>query len=104
MQDQGTRPGYGERAGQPSRVPGGPRQDWRIHVPEDAMNPLSRRQLLNAMGLGSGTLFLPSLMGDKQAYAQAQPKRLVIFYTQHGPGYENWRMRRPGLPDKDGDW
>jgi hypothetical protein len=65
---------------------------------------MNRRQLLQAMGLGSGSLFLPSLLGDKQAYAQTPAKRLVIFYTQHGPVYDQWRMRRPNLAEKDQDW
>jgi hypothetical protein len=63
----------------------------------------NRRQLLQALGLGAGSLFLPSLMSDRQAYA-GPANRLIVYYTQHGPGYENWRMRRPGLPDHDGDW
>jgi hypothetical protein len=58
--------------------------------------------LLQATGLASGSLFLPSLIGDRKAYA-GPANRLVIFYTQHGPTYENWRMRRPGLPDLT-DW
>ncbi len=63
----------------------------------------SRRQILEKLGIGAGSLFLPSLMGDKQAYAQ-RPRRLVITHMGwHGPVYDAWRMRRPGLPE-DRDW
>jgi hypothetical protein len=65
---------------------------------------LRRRDVLNTFGLGAGTLFLPSLLGDRRAHAAGPPKRLIIFYTDHGPQYEAWMMRRPGLPDKDKDW
>jgi hypothetical protein len=65
---------------------------------------LNRRQLLRATGLGAGSLFLPSLAGKRPAHAQTPPTRLVIFYTQHGPVYDQWRMRRPGLPETDADW
>lgn len=65
----------------------------------------TRRQLLQATGLAAGSLFLPSLLGDRQAArAATTPGRLGIFFTQHGPTYETWRMRRPGLPDRDADW
>jgi hypothetical protein len=56
---------------------------------------LSRRQLLGATGLLAGSLFLPS-----RARAQgAPPKRLVVFYTQHGVVPDNWRMRPNGVPE-----
>lgn len=69
----------------------------------------NRRQLLNMMGLGASTLFLPSLMGDaKKAYAQADQKRLLVFYTPHGPVNQKWQMRPTGpstdwtsKPDRD---
>jgi hypothetical protein len=63
----------------------------------------SRRQWLAGAGLGVGGLLLPSLLGDRAARAQAAPKRLVLLWTTHGPGY-SWRMRRPGLPDLTADW
>src|SRR5262249_51781533 len=41
-----------------------------------------------------------SLIGDKAAYAQAAAlKRLVVFYTQHGPVMGRWELRPQG---KDG--
>jgi len=68
------------------------------------MTSHTRRRLLQAMGLASGTLFLPSLLGDRRAHAAAAPGRMGIFFTQHGPTYDTWRMRQPGLADKDQDW
>jgi hypothetical protein len=59
------------------------------------MNP-HRRQLLNMMGLTAGSLFLPSLVGDKKAYAQGPQKRLFVFYTPHGPVNQRWQMRSNG--------
>lgn len=60
-----------------------------------------RRALLQAMGLGAGSLFLPSLATEVRA---AAPKRLYIYYTQHGPFYPNWAIRQPGLDDRNTDW
>ncbi len=62
-------------------------------------NRIDRRAFLAALGLGSGSLFLPSLLGRKpvRAGAMTPPKRLVIFYTMHGQVTDNWKMRRPGL-------
>jgi Protein of unknown function (DUF1552) len=67
------------------------------------MTRLNRRRLLQATGLAAGSLFLPSLIGDRRAYG-AVPTRMAILFTQHGPTYDTWRMRQPGLPDKDMDW
>jgi len=64
---------------------------------------IDRRALLSLTGLSAGSLFLPSLLGDRLAHAQAAPKRLWIFYTQHGPHYPLWSMRRGGA-DQDQDW
>jgi hypothetical protein len=58
---------------------------------------LTRRRLLQAAGLAPGTLFLPSLLGDRAAYAQAMPKRLVVLYTEHGPVTGRWEFRPPGM-------
>ena len=63
-------------------------QDWQ---------KATRRRFLQAAGLASGTLFLPSLLGDRRAYAQALPKRLVVLYTEHGPVTGRWELRPPGL-------
>ena len=58
----------------------------------------NRRQLLAASGLLAGSLFLPSraragLVGG----GAGPPKRLIIFFTQHGTVYGNWRMRPGGV-------
>jgi hypothetical protein len=78
--------------------------DARDASPRRAYATPSRRHLLNALGLGAGTLFLPSLLG-KRAAAAGPHVRFLVFYTNQGPGYENWMMRRPGLPtEKSRDW
>ena len=66
---------------------------------------IRRRSLLCALGLGSGALFLPSLLGRRsvRAGAATPPRRLVIFYTMHGQVTQSWRMRRPGLGE-DRPW
>ena len=54
---------------------------------------VNRREFLTAMGLAGGSLFLPSLL-PKHAWASdaAPPKRLVVFFTQHGTWYDGWKM------------
>src|SRR5262245_54347473 len=68
--------------------------------------PFSRRSFLHAAGMGAGGLFLPSLIGDRAAYAQAAPpKRLVVFYTEHGPVTGKWELRPAGMPaTPDAEW
>jgi hypothetical protein len=64
-----------------------------------------RRRFLQAAGLTSGSLFLPSLLGDRAAYAQTMPKRLVVFYTQHGPVTGKWEFRPSGMgATPDAEW
>ena len=67
---------------------------------------MNRRRLLQAAGLASGSLFLPSLIGDKAAYAQAATlKRLLVFYTQHGPVMNRWELRPQGMDaTPQGEW
>jgi hypothetical protein len=65
---------------------------------------IDRRSLLNFMGLSAGGLFLPSLMGDRAARAAEPPRRIWIFYTQHGPHYPLWKMRQGGGDDVNQDW
>lgn len=62
------------------------------------LDALGRRRLLQGAGIVSGSMFLPSLMGDKVAYAQTMPKRLVVFYTEHGPVTGRWELRPAGMP------
>jgi hypothetical protein len=65
--------------------------------------------LLQASGLAAGTLYLPSLLGDRRAHAQVPPQRLVVITTEHGPvnyagNARRWQMRKPGLPTTEVDW
>jgi hypothetical protein len=62
-----------------------------------------RRRFLQAMGLGAGSLFLPSLLDHSTAKADP-PKRLMLFFTEHGPVTGRWELRRPGLPATGSDW
>ncbi len=63
---------------------------------------MNRRQLLQALGLASGSLFLPS-----HAHASnpnvVPARRILIYMTGHGTVYDNWKMRPGGLPE-DQDW
>jgi hypothetical protein len=64
--------------------------------------------MLTALGLGAGSLFLPSLRrGRGRAHADpaAPPQRLIIVTTGHGCVHENWNMRPEGLTGPDvADW
>jgi Protein of unknown function (DUF1552) len=65
----------------------------------------TRRRFLQGTSLAAGSLFLPSLLGDRAAYAQTMPKRIVVFYTQHGPVTGLWEMRPGGMPGTpDAEW
>ena len=57
---------------------------------------LNRRRLLQALGLTTGSLFLPS---RGLAASAAPAKRIVLFVTGHGTVYEDWRMRPGGQGD-----
>ncbi len=67
------------------------------------MTSFDRRRLLGSLGLGAGTLFLPSMLGQK-AQAAEPPKRLVVFYTSHGTVPDRWCMRPPGAGPTTSDW
>ncbi|HEY0137599.1 MAG TPA: DUF1552 domain-containing protein [Nannocystis sp.] len=60
-----------------------------------------RRRFLQAMGLGTGSLFLPSLLRGAQADAEGPPPRILFFFAEHGTFYPNWRMRRPDSPQSE---
>jgi Protein of unknown function (DUF1552) len=62
---------------------------------------LTRRKLLQSTGLAAGTLFLPSLLSGRAAAQAAPPKRIIVFFTQHGTVYPNWRMRPQGQGDSE---
>ncbi|MBM4279261.1 MAG: DUF1552 domain-containing protein [Deltaproteobacteria bacterium] len=57
---------------------------------------LRRRRFLQAAGLASGTLFLPSLWSPKARAQPAPPRRLVVLFTQHGFVYDSVKVRPPG--------
>lgn len=60
---------------------------------------LHRRTLIQALGLGAGSLAFHSWgAGFPQALAQmpSRAKRIVFFVTSHGTVYDNWRMRPQG--------
>jgi len=58
---------------------------------------LDRRQLLQALGLSAGSLFLPSR--GLAATKVAPVRRIVFFVTGHGTVYDNWKMRPGGHSD-----
>ena len=62
---------------------------------------LSRRRLLGALGLGAGSLFLPSLLPQSHGNdGLTGPARRILFVmTYHGTVYDSWRMRPGGLPE-----
>lgn len=60
--------------------------------------------MLGGLGLGIGALTLPSLLPrGVRAEAPGPVKRMLIFMTEHGTVYQNWRMRPGGLAE-DQDW
>lgn len=67
------------------------------------MSAFDRRRFLKAMGLTAGSLFLPSLGETPRARADL-PKRLMLFFTDHGPVSGRWELRRPGFPETGADW
>ena len=74
-------------------------------MPMPGFAPFGRRRFLQAAGLASGSLVLPSLLGERAAYAQTAPKRLVVFTTQHGPVTGMWEFRPAGMPaTPDAEW
>ena len=61
---------------------------------------MNRRQFLAALGLGSGSLALSSFPGAHAAPLET-PKRLLVFFTQHGTWYDGWKMGGEGLPSNE---
>ncbi|MEM6989370.1 MAG: DUF1552 domain-containing protein [Myxococcota bacterium] len=56
------------------------------------------------MGLGTGSLFLPSLMKTSHGGGLGgPPKRIIFMMSYHGTVYENWQMR-PGAPNENTEW
>lgn len=61
----------------------------------------NRRLFMQACGLGAGSLFLPSMLPRAKAEPDGPPLRMLIFYSEHGTFYPNWRMRRPDSPESE---
>ena len=64
---------------------------------------IDRRRFLTAMGLGAGSLYLPS-MGWRPSKAKASgdlPVRVVFFITPHGTVPPNWNLGFPGMEGAD---
>lgn len=64
---------------------------------------IDRRRFLSALGLGAGSLLLPSL-GWRSARAQTMPTRLVFFITPHGTVPGRWNMRQSGRDQEEYDF
>jgi hypothetical protein len=60
-----------------------------------------RRRFLQAMGVGAGSLFLPSLLPGVRAAPEGPPPRILFFFAEHGTFYPNWRMRMPDSPESE---
>lgn len=61
---------------------------------------LDRRRLLQALGLGAGSLFLPSLgRRSRGGAADGAPCRVAFVMTYHGVVYDEWKMRPGGAPE-----
>jgi hypothetical protein len=63
---------------------------------------LERRRFLTALGLGAGSLVLPSLAHRDRlvrANPTSAPKRLIVLFTAHGCVHPAWRMRPNAEPE-----
>lgn len=64
---------------------------------------IDRRQFLAAMGLASGSLFLPSLMRPARGALGDPPSRLIVIVSQHGGWMPTWTMN-PSANPKNAVW
>lgn len=64
---------------------------------------VGRRRLLQGLGLGAGSLFLPSLAPKSNARVDGAPCRIVFIQSYHGLVYDSWKMRPGSAPD-GGTW
>ena len=64
---------------------------------------MNRRQFLTAMGVASGSLFLPSLTRFAHSANGQPPRRLIVVVTQHGAWMPTWAMNPAGNPS-DAVW
>jgi hypothetical protein len=58
----------------------------------------NRRRFLTAMGLASGSLFLPSLAKRALGALGDPPTRLIVLVSQHGAWMPTWAMNPAGNP------
>ena len=65
---------------------------------------LDRRRFLRALGLGTGSLFLPSLRLGSASAQTAAPTRVVFFITPHGTVPGRWHMRQSGRDGEEYDY
>ncbi len=72
-----------------------------MHTTKPSKGGFNRRRFLQACGVGAGSLFLPSLLPRAAAGPDGPPTRLLIFYSEHGTFYNNWKMRRPDSPTSE---
>lgn len=56
----------------------------------------NRRQFLTALGLGAGSLYLPSLLRGTARAQSGAPTRVVFYITPHGTVPSRWHMRQSG--------
>jgi len=77
------------------------KQTKHIPTPTQPRTRFDRRRFLQAMGLGAGSLFLPSTMRGVHAAPEAPPPRILFFFAEHGTFYPNWRMRMPDSPESE---
>lgn len=59
---------------------------------------IERRRFLAAMGLASGSLFLPSLTRRASGAPSGPPRRLIVIVSQHGGWMPTWAMNPAGNP------
>ena len=64
---------------------------------------MDRRRFLTAMGLASGSLFLPSVMRGARGALGTPPQRLIVIVSQHGGWMPTWAMNPAGNPS-DAVW
>ncbi len=65
---------------------------------------LDRRRFLAGLGLGAGSLFLPSLRLSGARAQTSAPARLLLFITPHGTVPGRWHMRESGRDREEYDF
>ncbi|MGB5811493.1 MAG: DUF1552 domain-containing protein [Polyangiales bacterium] len=65
---------------------------------------LDRRRFLTALGLGAGSLYLPSLPFGSARAQSSMPARVVFFITPHGTVPGRWTMKQSGRDREEYDF